>query len=108
MADPAGKPPSGLDGQNILPVLRGESPEHEFLFWSHENQRAVRAGDWKLVLNPPQFPGEEIPDKAWLSNLEDDRSEKKNLANQQPARVQELMEKIRAWEREVGLPPAPR
>ena len=49
------------------------------------------ASFWKLILNPPQFPGEEVPDKAWLSNLEDDRSEKNNLANQQPARVQELI-----------------
>ena len=108
MADPAAPPPAGIDGQNILPVLRGEKPEHEFLFWSHENQRAIRQGDWKLILNPPQFPGEEMPDKAWLSNLEDDRSEKKNLANEQTDRVRELTERLRAWEREVGLSTPPR
>jgi hypothetical protein len=49
-----------------------------------------------------------MPDKAWLSNLEDDRSEKKNLANEQTDRVRELTERLRAWEREVGLSTPPR
>ena len=107
LADPAGAPPAGMDGRNILPVLSGKAPDHEFLFWSHDNQRSVRQGDWKLILNPPQFPGEPVPDKIWLSNLEADRAEKTNLANQQPERVKDLMEKLRAWERDVKLTPAP-
>jgi len=106
LADPAAVP-QGIDGQNILPVIRGESKEHEFLFWSFNEGRAVRHGDWKLLLNPPQFPGEPVPDKVWLSNLEGDKSEKKNVASEQPARVKELLDKIRAWEREVGLEAAP-
>jgi arylsulfatase A-like enzyme len=107
MADPSRKAPEGIDGRNILPILRGEASDHEFLFWSFENQRAVRQGDWKLILNPPQFPGEELKDKVWLSNLEADRAERKNLADQQPERVKEMLEKLRAWERDVKLAPAP-
>ena len=95
--------PAGIDGQDILPVIRGEKPKHEYLFWSFENERAVRQGDWKLILNPPQFPGDELPDKVWLSNLEADPSETKNLAATESARVEQLTKKIRAWEREVGL-----
>ncbi len=46
-----------------------------------------------------------MPDAPWLSNLEGDRAETKNLANEeQPDRVKEMTEKIRAREREVGLP----
>src|SRR5215467_7773142 len=37
-----GTPPTGIDGQDILPVLNGKAPPHEFLFWSFNNQRAVR------------------------------------------------------------------
>ena len=107
LADPGGKPPGGIDGHNILPVLKGSGKEHEVLFWSHDTQRAVRFGDWKLILNPPQFPGEEVTDKAWLSNLEADPSEKKNLANEQPDRVRELTGKIREWEASVGVNHAP-
>ncbi len=95
----------GIDGQNIFPVLRGAEPPHEYMFWSYNNQRAVRYGDWKLILNPPNFPGDEVSDKVWLSNLEADPGEKRNLAAQQPARVRELTERIRAWERDVGLGP---
>lgn len=96
-------PPAPVDGQNLLPVLRGERPPHEALFWNHNRQRAVRAGDWKLILNPPNFPGEPVDAKVWLSNLEADPSEKTNLAAAEPARVRELTERIRAWEQDTGL-----
>jgi arylsulfatase A-like enzyme len=98
LADPQGRPPSGIDGHNLLPVLRGTSPTHESMLWNHAEQRAVRAGDWKLILNPPNFPGEPVTNKVWLSNLEADPSERKNLADAEPARVRELTERIRAWE----------
>ncbi len=102
----AGAPvPAGVDGQNLLPVLRGDKPEHQFLFWSFDKQRAVRQGDWKLILNPPSYPGDPLTDKVWLSNLESDPGETKNLAATEPARVEQLTQKIRAWEREVGLNP---
>jgi arylsulfatase A-like enzyme len=103
LADPAGRPPAGLDGQNILPIIAGKAPDHEFLFWSFDNQRSVRQGDWKLIFNPPQFPGEPVPDKIWLSNLESDPGEKRNVANEHPDRVKQLMDKLRAWEHEVEL-----
>jgi arylsulfatase A-like enzyme len=105
MADPQAKLPEGIDGRNILPVLRGEQPGRELLFWSHEKQWAVRQGDWKLIVNPPSYPGEEVADKVWLSNLEADRSEKKNVVAEEPERVRDLMEKLRAWERDVKLAP---
>jgi arylsulfatase A-like enzyme len=104
MADPAAKPPDHVDGQSILPVLEGTAPPHEFLFWSFNNQRAARFGDWKLILNPPSYPGDELTEKVWLSNLEADPGEKTNLSAKEPARVQQLTEKIRAWEREMKLP----
>ena len=98
-------PPAGIDGQNILPVLRGERPPHEFLFWSFGKGRAVRTGDWKMLLNPPNFPGEDVKDRVWLSNLEADPGERNNLAGAEAGRVEELTRRVRAWEREVGLPP---
>ncbi|MDE3195618.1 MAG: sulfatase-like hydrolase/transferase [Acidobacteriota bacterium] len=107
MADNGAAPPRPVDGQNILPLLQGKGKEHEYLFWSHDRQRAVRTGDWKLILNPPQFPGEEVPDKVWLSNMEADPGEKENLANREPERVRQLIDKLRAWETEVGDTHAP-
>jgi arylsulfatase A-like enzyme len=106
LADPTAKPVAGIDGRNILPVLNESAPDHEFLFWSYENSRSVRQGDWKLILNPTQFPGEPVPDKIWLSNLEADPGEKRNLAGQEPDRVKQLMDKLRAWEQDVKIPAA--
>ena len=106
MADPGGKPPTGIDGQNILPVLQGNAQPHEYMFWSFNKSRAVRNGDWKLIVNPPQFPGEPVGEKVWLSNLEADPSERKNQAGSEPERVRKLIERIRAWERYVDIPAA--
>lgn len=105
LADPTYQPSEHIDGRNILPVLSGAAPPHEDLYWSFEKERAIRSGDWKLILNPPQYPGDPIPDKIWLSNLEADPGEKTNVAAQNPDRVKTLIEKIRAWERDVHLPP---
>jgi arylsulfatase A-like enzyme len=105
LADPAAKLPPNIDGQNIFPVLYANASPHEYMFWSFEKQRAVRHGDWKLIANPPSYPGEPPVDAIWLSNLEADPGEKQNFARAEPARTQQLMEKIRAWEREMGLTP---
>ena len=58
-----------------------------------------------LVAQSSQQPGDELTDKVWLSNLESDLGETKNLAASEPARVEQLTRQIRAWKREVG--PAP-
>lgn len=103
LAYPGRAPLEGVDGQDILPVLRGEKQEHEAMFWNFDKQRAVRIGDWKLIENPPQFPGDEVKDPLWLSNLESDRGERRNFAADEPARVTRMLERIRAWETYVGL-----
>ena len=104
MADPTARPPADIDGQDLRPVLAGKKPSHGYMFWSHGKSRAVRFGDWKLILHPPSFPGESVPDEPWLSNLEADPSEKKNLAASEVERVRMLTEKIKAWERGMKLP----
>ena len=104
LASPGNAAPAGVDGQNILPVLLGKAAPREAFFWSFLNERAVRLGDWKLILNPPSYPGDELADKIWLSNLEADPGEKRNLAASEPARVRDMVARIRAWERNVGLP----
>ncbi len=92
-----------MDGRDVRPLLRGDSRPHEAFFWNHETQRAVRVGDWKLILNPPKFPGETPPNGPWLSNLEADPGERMNLADSEPERVAHMTEALRAWEVSVGL-----
>ena len=72
-----------LDGQNVWPVLAGESRGGmRSLYWKTAKQSAVRVGDWKLVVGKGE--------KAELFNLRDDPYEKTDLASREVLRVGEL------------------
>lgn len=86
-----------LEGKSLLDAARGAKPVARELYWEHEGNRAVRAGDWKLV---SQHPGD------WeLYDLKADRTELNNLAAAQPARVAELKGKWEAWARRANVEP---
>lgn len=88
-----------FDGQNILPLLHGESaPTPRNLFWcsgSEEGWWAVRSGDWKLV-------GEK--GKIGLFDLAKDVSEASDLAAQMPEKVAELTRLHDAWLADMARP----
>lgn len=87
-----------VTGRSLLPILRGESRQpHEFLFWEHVGNRALRQGDWKLV-------GEDGGD--WeLYDLSADRSETTNLASEHPDRVARMAHTWQAYADETGVVP---
>ena len=78
----SGAPP--LAGRSLAPALvkDGAAP-HEFLYFNHNNNRAIRVGDWKLIATGEAGPWE-------LYDLSKDRCELKNLAAAQPDRAQQL------------------
>jgi arylsulfatase len=79
-----GKPLPPAPGKSLVPVFtRDDSVRHDDLWWYHENNRAVRVGDWKLVSAGKGAPWE-------LYDLRTDRCEMKDLAGQQPERVRAL------------------
>ncbi|HWS00599.1 MAG TPA: arylsulfatase [Prolixibacteraceae bacterium] len=79
----AGLPVPPLHGKSLLPAFKKDgSAKHDFLWWNHDGNRAIRVGDWKLVADH-RLPWE-------LYNLKDDRSETKNLASEIPGKVKEL------------------
>ena len=83
-----GEVPAGIDGRSFLPVLRGQKTAHrDVIFATHSGDgrmnvypiRALRTGDWKLILNlHPEFAYTTHIDKAlakdggryWLSWFE--------------------------------------
>ena len=85
-------PERRIDGENIASVIasaEAASP-HEVLHWQHGNQWAVRDGEWKLVFNGPatDYKGRQLPaEKLFLSNLTEDVTETKNLADKHPSTV---------------------
>jgi arylsulfatase len=78
-----------LEGESMLPLLRGEPFRKEALFWEHEGNRAVRQGRWKLVC---KYPGD------WeLYDMETDRTELNDLAGRHPDKVEALAALYQSW-----------
>jgi arylsulfatase A-like enzyme len=76
------------EGKSLVPAFDGKPVEREAIYWEHEGNRAVRAGNWKLVAKGPAG--------AWeLYDIDHDRSELHNLATQHPERVQQM---VALWE----------
>jgi len=102
-----GATPPPLPGRSLVPALAKDIEiPREYLYWHHINNRAIRAGEWKLV-----SAGGKQEDGPWeLYNLHTDRCEMKNLAEQQPERVKQLAELWQKCEdqfRQQAGPPEP-
>ena len=97
-----GAPP--LAGQSLAPAFQKDgTSRHEFLYFSHNHNRAIRVGDSKLVAIGDNGPWE-------LYDMTTDRCEQKNLAPAQPEKVQKLAalwkERDQEFERRrEGAPP---
>lgn len=97
------------DGRNIWPVLTaGAASPHEFVAWANGQQLAIRRGPWKLVLNGITYDGTPDGDKplsgddaVFLSNLEQDPGETRNLRRQHPRLSDELQTLLGNWRRDV-------
>jgi arylsulfatase A-like enzyme len=86
-----------LEGMNLLPLLQeGAQRIERTLFWrvttQARRQRAVRQGDWKLVLDAG------VP---FLYNLATDVGERNDVANQRQDVVRKLFPLIGQWEADV-------
>jgi arylsulfatase A-like enzyme len=85
-----------LEGMNLLPILEGKAPEVErTLFWrttAPRAQRAVRRGDWKLLVDGAA---------VLLYNLRMDIGERNDLAYQRQDLARQLRPLIAAWEADV-------
>lgn len=94
---------SQLDGGSLAPALRGEAVPARLLFWHYphygnqggEPSSIVRDGDWKLIHYYEDGRNE-------LYNLREDIGEVRDLAEQQPERVEQMWLALNAWLQEVG------
>lgn len=97
-------PPSdrAIDGVDLLPFASGENPgePHESLFWRSGHYATVMAGGWKLQSS-------KRPDKRWLYKLDQDPTERNNLAQLRPEKTAELVALLDRYSAEVGPPAWP-
>jgi len=91
-----GKIKRKIDGKSLLPVIESaKAPSaHEVLHWSACGMWAVREGKWKLV-SAGKSAG------LFLSDMEQDVTETKNLAGKFPDVVTRLKRLHQQWSREV-------
>lgn len=90
-------------GKSMLPVLQGGSdPIHtEPIFWEHEGNKAVRLGQYKLV----QDWEKDQPDNWELYDLEADRTEMNDLAEEMPEKRREMAALYEKWARDHQVLP---
>ncbi|TKG93016.1 arylsulfatase [Puteibacter caeruleilacunae] len=82
-------------GTSLMPALEGKEFDRGPICWEHEANMGIRDGKWKLV----SVSNKEEPylGKLELYNIEEDRSEMNDLADQNPKKVKELYEKWTNW-----------
>ena len=85
------------EGLNLFPIWEGKEPEVErTLFWrtsvGGRTQKAVRNGDWKLVLDGVH---------TFVFNVRTDISERVDLASRRQDIARKLRPLLDAWERDV-------
>ncbi len=93
-----------LEGESLVKSIKNESDGRKAdLFWEHEANRAIRVGNWKLVLMASdRFPF----DGKWeLYNLAEDRTETNDLADKYPEKVEEMKTKWDEWAKRVNVYP---
>jgi arylsulfatase A-like enzyme len=93
-----------LEGMNLLPILEGRTPEVErTLFWrttaGNHNQRAVRRGDWKLMVDG---------NHVMLFDVRRDVGERNDVAGQRQDIARQLRPLIAGWEKDVDAEAGPR
>ncbi|MGH7194969.1 MAG: arylsulfatase, partial [Candidatus Saccharimonadales bacterium] len=92
---------AGLDSQNVMPALLGQSPRgREMLVEQAGGRLAIRKGTWKYI--PPGGPGPKAGQQpktksaavGELYNLADDLGESRNRAAEQPERAAQLRDEL--------------
>ncbi len=113
-------PQQKIDGVNILALLKNESnanPRNELLYYYNKNSlKAVRQGDWKLVLphhfdtyekllpGNDGFPGKRVVDSTGLAlyDLRRDPGERYDVQEQNPEVVKALMVVVENARKDLG------
>lgn len=90
-----------LVGKSMMPILADEAFEpHEYMYWEHQDNCAIRQGRWKGI--------QKYDTDVWeLYDLENDRSETRDLAQEHPEIVKRLSDKWHAWAKAYHVSPKP-
>jgi arylsulfatase len=97
-----------LEGESFLDLLNGRNWQRETpMFWEHEGNRGMRAGDWKLVSEFPRWAPEDAPGRWELYNIRADRTELNDLSASEPERLKQMSRNYDNWAERCGVQPWP-
>ena len=93
-----GKSVVPVQGRSLAAFLRGQAPSvygpNDAIGWELGGRKALRKGDWKIV-----YANKPWGTDAWeLYNIAEDRTEQRNLAASNPAKLEEM---VGEWRRYV-------
>jgi arylsulfatase A-like enzyme len=89
-----------MQGKSLLPTFTGDTIERDAIYFEHEGNRAIRKGKWKLVAKGAQG-------KWQLYDMEADRSEMNDRADQNPQLVMQLSKQWEDWADRAMVKPWP-
>lgn len=102
------KPPyvkiDGMGIKSIIDSANAPTP-HKVIQWESNKHWAVREGNWKLIHNGPatEYKGRNIPKvENFLSNMAQDITETKNIAEAHPEIVERLTRLHNEWIKNVN------
>ncbi|MBB6052892.1 sulfatase [Armatimonas rosea] len=117
------KPPKLLDGESLVPLLKGGSTlKRQAIFWHFPGYlndpvirgrdkdfrtrpiSVIRKGDWKLHLYHEEWVLDGGKNALELYNLKDDIGERSNLADTNPSKRDELLKDLLAWIKSTNAP----
>ncbi|WP_163410466.1 sulfatase-like hydrolase/transferase [Flavobacterium ajazii] len=85
------------DGVDLVTTVNNNKIAHQNLYWRSGDAKAIRSGDWKLIISGKTH-------EKWLYDLSKDKSEKTDLAQKNPAKVKELLAALQNWEKGLVKP----
>jgi len=85
------------DGVDLVSTVNQNKEAHKTLYWRSGDAKAIRSGDWKLIISGKTH-------EEWLYNLASDKSETTDLAQKNPAKVKELHLALKNWEKGLVKP----
>ncbi len=92
-----------MEGQSLLPLIEGsdEQVHKKPIFWEHEGNKAVRLGNYKLVM---EWKGKDK--NHWeLYDMSKDRSEEHDIASEHPEKVKEMTAQWDHWAKDKDVAP---
>ena len=82
---------TSIGSSSLLPAIHKKTDSlHEYMYWEHQNNRAIRWGNWKAIRDEKG--------KEWeLYDVVKDRTERNNLAEQHPEVLTKLVTEWEKW-----------